>query len=134
MKKIILIISFICLANCCHSQSGWVQQNSGTTANLYSVKFINSQTGWCVGDSGKILKTTNGGISWIPSLPNYPANYRSITFTNSNIGYIIAYSGLMLKSTNMGLNWFDISFRNGVLNSLFFVNDSIGFVGGGYFV
>jgi photosystem II stability/assembly factor-like uncharacterized protein len=33
--------------------------------SLNNVFFINSSTGWAVGDSGKILHTTNGGVSFV---------------------------------------------------------------------
>lgn len=39
----------------------WVIQNSGTKKNLNSVFFTDVNTGYAVGDSGIILKTTNGG-------------------------------------------------------------------------
>ena len=42
----------------------WVTQNSGTTRNLNSVYFIGVNSGYAVGDSGTILKTINGGVSW----------------------------------------------------------------------
>ena len=39
----------------------WQAQTSGTTKILHAVYFINSRTGFIVGDSGVVLKTTNGG-------------------------------------------------------------------------
>ena len=43
----------------------WVKQNSGTTVDLYGVSFVDSTTGWAVGDAGTILHTTNAGYSWV---------------------------------------------------------------------
>jgi photosystem II stability/assembly factor-like uncharacterized protein len=44
--------------------AGWVRQTSGTTNHLYSVHFHHdAQTGYTVGYTGTILKTTNGGRS-----------------------------------------------------------------------
>jgi len=43
----------------------WQKQNSGTTANLYAVNFIDSSNGWAVGDNGIILNTINAGYSWV---------------------------------------------------------------------
>ena len=45
--------------------AGWVQQNSGTDKPFYSVHFpVDALTGYAVGDSGTILKTTDGGV-WV---------------------------------------------------------------------
>jgi hypothetical protein len=46
----------------------WTLQSSGTTPNLRSICFVNAQTGWAVGDLGKILKTTTGGITAVQPL------------------------------------------------------------------
>lgn len=42
----------------------WEKQNSGTTATLRSVSFIDPNRGWVTGDNGLILVTTNGGRRW----------------------------------------------------------------------
>ena len=42
----------------------WRVLNSGTTQPLFSVFFVDANTGWVAGDSGTILKTTNGGSAW----------------------------------------------------------------------
>jgi photosystem II stability/assembly factor-like uncharacterized protein len=51
-----------------HTDNGgttWTQLESGTTSILSSVHFIDANTGWAVGDSGTILHTTNGGVSFV---------------------------------------------------------------------
>jgi len=62
----------------------WTAQNSGTTAGLFSVFFVNSNTGWVLGSEfvnpflmrSSIHKTTNGGISAINSVSSeIPAEY-----------------------------------------------------------
>jgi len=44
--------------------AGWVQQQSGTTASLSRVFFLDPQTGWACGGSCFVLRTTNGGQLW----------------------------------------------------------------------
>ena len=41
-------------------QSGWFQQNSGTTSPLNALNFLNEQTGFASGGT-VIFKTTDGG-------------------------------------------------------------------------
>lgn len=39
----------------------WVSQNSNTNNFLWDISFVDSTTGWAVGDGGTILNTSNGG-------------------------------------------------------------------------
>jgi photosystem II stability/assembly factor-like uncharacterized protein len=44
----------------------WSPINSGTTNNLNGVYLLDSGTGFAVGDTGTILKTTDLGATWAP--------------------------------------------------------------------
>ena len=129
-KKFFLIASFVFICCKCNSQTGWIQQNSGTTLDLNSVKFLNLNTGWCVGDSGMIMYTTNSGINWNQQPIANSTNLNSIVFSSQHTGYIAGNAGFILKTTDAGKSWNDISFLTSNLSSLFFVNDSNGYVGG----
>lgn len=128
INKIILIVSFISISIGCFAQSGWMQQNSGVTSTLNSVRFINSQTGWCVGNGGVILKTTNGGSNWIIQNIFHNKNLTEIIFSSSLKGYIAGDSGLILKTTDGGFNWNNISFMTYLIDQIYFINDSIGYL------
>ena len=43
----------------------WGVQNTPLTENLYEISFPNAQTGYVGAWSGKVLKTTNGGLTYI---------------------------------------------------------------------
>ena len=47
----------------------WQPQVSGIALNLAEIFFIDSQTGWAVGDTGTILNTTDGGTTWNQTQP-----------------------------------------------------------------
>ncbi|MBK6537175.1 MAG: T9SS type A sorting domain-containing protein [Ignavibacteria bacterium] len=128
--KIILLLT-LCSSNL-FSQSGWIHQNSGITTKLNSVKFINSNTGICVGNYGVILRTTNGGVNWTQKSIVYENNLKSLAITSANIGYTVGDSGLALKSTDGGITWTRMSLVKPYyfFSSVFFVNDSIGYTGG----
>lgn len=65
MKNFFLTLALIVLIPATNFTQ-WFWQNPLPQGNvLNSVEFINSNTGWAVGDKGTILKTTNGGINWI---------------------------------------------------------------------
>jgi len=128
--KILFSVILLFLPSICLPQVGWIQKSSGVTSDLHSVAFINSQTGWCVGDMGKILKTINGGENWIQQISSTTLNLRCITFTQSEIGFIVGDSGFTVKTTDLGNNWINVSFQSELLNYVTFVNDSIGYSGG----
>jgi photosystem II stability/assembly factor-like uncharacterized protein len=119
MKKLLVLLNFFILCfSVTYSQTGWFIQSTPLTNHLMDVFFINAQTGWICGDSGKILKTTNGGTNWL--LKNTPSTYtlRAIRFTDLNYGYSVGGvnpgnpfcmdNNVILKTTNGGENWYII--------------------------
>lgn len=100
--KLKFFLTFLLLFGSVYSQS-WVQQSSGTTLNLNSVCFMSSSTGYIGCDSGRVLKTTNGGINWTQIFTGYSFNIISIKFYG-NLG--IAAGDKIIKTTNSGMNWF----------------------------
>ena len=42
----------------------WQPQQSGVYHPLRAVRFVDHQTGWCVGENGIILHTESGGKTW----------------------------------------------------------------------
>ncbi len=114
-----------------NSGSNWIRQ--GLEVNQYwlllDVFFVNENTGWACGQSF-IIRTTNGGINWIPyDIPNHVFN--AIYFTNVNTGWAISGSDIY-KTTDSGINW---SINNSIptfgFNSIYFLNDNTGFLAGG---
>ncbi len=136
MKKLILLfIIFPFLISYVYSQSGWEQQYSGTTQLLFSVYFVNAQTGWAVGNTGIIIKTTNGGTNWSQQYNSGYSFLRSVYFINSQTGWAVGYHGglgRVLKTTNGGLNW--IPYVNNslgwVLTNIQFIDENIGWACG----
>jgi len=131
LKNILFSIFILLISENCLSQTGWIQQFSGTTANLHSIKLANSNTGWCVGNNGVILKTTNGGINWFLQQSGVKNNLYSLSLPSVNNGYAVGDSGLILKTTNGGYDWLNLNTSiSNSLKSVFFVNENIGFTGG----
>jgi photosystem II stability/assembly factor-like uncharacterized protein len=73
MKKLFILLAMLTSIS---ASAQWVQQYTGTTANLYDIEFLNRYTGWCVGTGGACLKTTNGGINWIQM--NHPLGTKTL--------------------------------------------------------
>ncbi len=135
MKKIIIVVFAAVIALTALSASGqWVQQTTGTTADLGGISFLNEKTGFVCG-SGVILKTTNGGQNWINvNSLNLLKPFTKIQALDENVVYCAGMFKTIIKSTNGGLNW--IILRNGPsgtgfsLFALYFINTSTGWIGG----
>ena len=102
------------------------------TGPMNSIHFVNDSTGWAVGEGGKIIKTTNGGISWIPQISGTLLTLRSTYFVDNNRGWAVGTQGRIIRTTNGGANWVtQISGTSNSLFSLFFTDVATGFAVGG---
>jgi photosystem II stability/assembly factor-like uncharacterized protein len=81
--------------------SGWQQVNIGATGALYSVNFINPDTGWIAGGEG-VFRTTDHGTTWLPWGP--PGGYLKVQFLNANVGWMTT-GHVILHTIDGGLNW-----------------------------
>lgn len=107
----------------CYSQQvyGWSEQISGFNGDLWSVSSVDSNIAWVSGDSLKVLKTTNGGVTWI-SVP-VVTQYERIVFPIYNIYAIDADNAIctgssntytkVYKTTNGGNSWSEVFYQLG---------------------
>ncbi|MDQ3022258.1 MAG: YCF48-related protein, partial [Bacteroidota bacterium] len=108
MKKIILLSLIILFNNfSAHSQSTWFWQQPLPTGNyLYSVDFVNTNTGYAVGTVGTIMKTTNGGTNWEVQNSGFTSNLLGTNFFDANLGFAVgSNNGTILRTNNGGYNW-----------------------------
>ncbi len=89
-------------------EKGWATQNSGTTADLYSVWFKQGSEGWAVGDSGTILHTMDAGNVWTKVPSPVQSNFKEIRFFNDTLGFIVGTGGI-IRTTDRGVTWTKIS-------------------------
>ena len=126
------------------AQNGWVLQQSNIPLDLYDVRFVNNMTGFAVGDSGRVLKTTNGGELWsyqiLQQFSTQPV--KAVFFINESTGWITGgnasgiYSSLKIfKTTNGGIDWFSLYPGGGgeAGHDICFVNENTGFCGCGVY-
>lgn len=107
-----------------------------TTSNfraLYSVKFINENTGWVSGYREYIAATTNGGVNWVQQrdMDNSVGLY-NIEFLNSSTGWAVGDNGTILSTTNGGSFWQVTIVPGGRLQEVEFVNQQTGWIVGGF--
>jgi photosystem II stability/assembly factor-like uncharacterized protein len=138
MKKVLfqlflLVLTFITTSFTFSQQYGWFTQPSGTTNNLNDVKFVNSSTGTIVGQSGMILRTTNGGVNWVSQTSGTPNHLFGVSFVNQNTGWAVGDIGKILYTTNGGSTWTSqVSNTNYQLRAANFLNSTTGYVTGWY--
>jgi photosystem II stability/assembly factor-like uncharacterized protein len=83
----------------------WTALQVPTSANLRDVYFLSRELGWVVGDSGTILKTTNGGMSWSIQTPPQPTHLVSVAFMNADTGYIATDFSSLIRTFDGGNTW-----------------------------
>ena len=96
--------------------TSWTNQLT-TQYDMFSLSFINSTTGYAVGNgtgsSSTLYKTTNGS-SWNPVSVSSIGFMTFIYFFTPTTGFITSYnSSNILRSTDAGLNWSVINTNSG---------------------
>jgi len=76
-----------------------------TTTWLDGVHFVDTTTGWVVGENGLILKTTDGGTNWTTQASGTPARLNAVCFFDNQKGIVVGPSGMILRTTNGGSVW-----------------------------
>lgn len=116
----------------------WLAQQSNSTQKLFKCFFTDSLKGWCVGDSGIILNTTNGGNIWSRQQTSLNHFVFDVSFINSLTGWCIASdlnvypNPVLLKTTNGGANWqhYIMLDTNMLLFTCYFKNSLTGWLAG----
>ena len=121
-------------------QGTWVILNSPTDQHLRKLSFLDNLTGWVSGDSGTILKTTDGAETWVQQLSPVDFPIDEIKMVNSELGWAIGqdypqdtasvWGTTLIRTTNGGENWFvQNSFSQQFYHSMDFVDSVTGFLG-----
>ncbi len=103
-KSILLVAGVLIVAANLHSQ-GWVQQTSGLP-NFWSISVVDTNTCWVAGDRMLVMRTTNGGSTWVANGDNglVGGNYSAIYARSASLAWI-ANTNQIYKTTNGGTSW-----------------------------
>jgi photosystem II stability/assembly factor-like uncharacterized protein len=134
MNFIYRLLLFSILSINALAQDNWIEQTSGTICNLYSVHFVDENTGCAVGvcpGGGVILITTDSGLNWVA---NSNTRLFSVQLIDENTGWAVGgdyYGGDIIKTTDGGLNWGSQLFlENDFFSSVYFIDENIGYASG----
>jgi len=129
MKKTITVLFVFFVVSNIYSQSGWIQQNSGTTSDLWSISTPDNVNYWVVGGQA-IMRTSNGGVNWIQQTKPVTNSVYAVKFVDVNTGWASGAGGAIIKTTNGGSYWYTQS--SGVtadLWALYFYDANTGWAG-----
>lgn len=101
---------------------------------VYSIYFVNVNTGWAGVRFGKMFKTTNGGSNWVQQTTGTLATAFGMQFLNENTGWAVGDYNSIIKTTNGGNTWFHQDYELGGFSttsrSVSFVDSQKGWIVG----
>jgi photosystem II stability/assembly factor-like uncharacterized protein len=114
-------------------QRGWFAQTSNTSVELEGVYFLpDGNTGWAVGASGRIMKTTNAGQDWMTQVSSTGFGLNAVWFTSATEGWAVGGNGTAMHTTNAGTSWVrnDSVATTADLQDVVFANPDTGWICG----
>ena len=116
----------------------WEQVNSGSSAHLYGVSFLDGKNIWVVGSGGIVLSSEDGGKSWSGNDERSIATYTltHVNFTTPINGWIVGrgnihYTGSAGKSWSIQHQIRSTSNITPGILDLYFINTTEGWAVGG---
>ncbi len=107
----------------------WTELNPKVPrVDYYGVYFKDESNGFSVGEFGAIIKTTDGGLSWIDK--SYSTDKTLLRINGSeNFVVIVGTAGTILKTTNFGETWDQIILQTTKdIWGVYTFNDSTSFI------
>jgi len=108
----------------------WTQYTTNDGYSYYDSYFFNSNTGFIVGDQGRIMKTVNGGMNWSLCTVYYTDFLYAVDFINQNTGFAAGENGKIFITTDGGGFWDPIFISGSDIRSLKFFNQTTGYAVG----
>lgn len=102
----------------------WSTSSYTTTKRLNDVKFISSNTGFIAGELAEVLKTTDGGMTWVQLNTGFAnQNLNAIEAIDENNICVVGDAGTIFMSNDGGNTWFGangLMYENNINDVVFF--------------
>lgn len=82
----------------------WNKRSIGYLRQPRKITFVNNDTAFIAGNFGGILRTTDGGKTWL-SYYKTGNDYYDMFFINENTGYVVGFDGEISMTENCGEVW-----------------------------
>lgn len=97
-----------CIFRTTNGGANWTLVSSNNDGDwprrLDDMDFPSASVGYAVGSNGRILKTQNGGVNWIPQSSGVNWHLHSVDFVSVTTGFAVGDEGI-LRTTNGGNTW-----------------------------
>ena len=97
--------------------------------NINDADFTDELTGWIAGYSGLIMKTTDGGLTWVEKSSGITQTLYGIDFIG-NFGIAVGSAGTLIKSTDGGETWTSSNYGTTTLYDIHFINETTAYLAG----
>jgi photosystem II stability/assembly factor-like uncharacterized protein len=88
------------------SGAGWCWQRPKPIGNtINDLSFVDASTGWAVGEYGEILKTTDGGVTWLAEASGTHQSLQQARMLDANHGWATGMNGTVLRTNDGGATW-----------------------------
>ncbi len=108
----------------------WVEKNSMINTNLSSVYFLDADTGYAFGDFSTILKTTDGGETWISLNLNSGLQITDAAFATPAFGLCATAEGYIIRTLDYGKSWQYLYIPYETFVSVFFTDENTAYITG----
>jgi photosystem II stability/assembly factor-like uncharacterized protein len=122
------------------AQIEWEILAHPTTRDLKELSFIDAENGWAAGDSGTIVMTSDGGVSWIQQNSTTEFDIVDIEMVEGGFGWALSqqypidtnqtYGTELLRTSDGGQTWSFVTRFDEFYNSVAFVSPTRGVMGG----
>lgn len=107
MKKHLLLLAFIFfpLTLLVSQSSSFQKVTTNSYPSFNDIRFVNENTGWVVGLTGGIYKSSDGGQSWQEQRSNATLDLKTAFFLDDQKGFVGGANRYLLSTTNGGTTW-----------------------------
>ena len=118
---------------------GLTRDTSALTLAWNGLHFLDENTGFVAGKvENQLIKTTDGGATWIQLFPNAGVDLNDVYFDDLNKGVVIGKNRTVKYTEDGGLTWATATLNNipagaptsAELKRIAFVNSNLGFIAG----
>ncbi len=114
--------------------ANWISYTHGAVNPLFTIEFIDENTGFATGCCGMYMTTTNAGTNWTYDYYlSQGFTFTSLKFVNGVTGFCSGGNGMIYKTTNLGISWDStVTGTNEILYSLFMTDANTGWAVGNF--